>query len=47
MIRDRVAARQSVDRVLQWDFDRIIMTHGEVVETGGREQFAATFAYLS
>ncbi len=47
MIRDRAAARQSVDRILQWDFDRIIMTHGEIVESGGREKIAAAFAYLS
>ena len=47
IIRDRAAARQSVDRIMQWNFDRIIMTHGEVLETGGRAKVAVAFAYLS
>ena len=46
MIRDHRVAAQSVQRVMQWDFDRIVMSHGEVLETGGREKFAAAFAYL-
>ena len=45
-IRDRRAARASVDKILQWDFDRIIVTHGDVLETGGHERFAAAFAFL-
>jgi hypothetical protein len=45
-IRDRRAARASVDKILQWDFERIIVTHGDVLETGGHERFAAAFAFL-
>ncbi len=45
-IRDRKAARASVERILQWDFDRITVTHGEVLERGGRERFAQAFAFL-
>jgi hypothetical protein len=29
-----------------WDFDRIIVPHGEALETGGRERLAAGFAFL-
>jgi hypothetical protein len=37
-IKDRSAFRASLDRILQeWDFDRIVMGHGEVIETGGKE----------
>jgi hypothetical protein len=46
MIRDRRAARTSVEQVLGWDFDRIVVSHGDVLETGGRERFAAAFAFL-
>jgi hypothetical protein len=46
MIRDRAAARTSVERILQWDFDRVILTHGEVLETGGHQRFASAFAFL-
>jgi hypothetical protein len=45
-IRDRTAARQSVERILRWDFDRVIMSHGDVVESGGRERVGGAFAYL-
>lgn len=45
-IRDRRAARESVNRIIQWDFDRVIVTHGDVLETGGRERFASAFAFL-
>lgn len=45
-IRDRHPARQSVERILRWDFDRVVMSHGEVIESGGKERVAAAFAYL-
>jgi hypothetical protein len=45
-IRDRVAARESVRRVLAWDFDRVTVTHGVVLESGGKARFAAAFAFL-
>jgi len=46
MIRDRAAARTSVQRILAWDFDRVIVTHGEVLETGGKQAFTEAFAFL-
>ena len=46
MIRDRAAARASVQRILAWDFDRVIVTHGEVLETGGKQAFTEAFAFL-
>jgi hypothetical protein len=45
-IRDRKAARDSVARILQWDFDRVIVTHGDVLESGGKTKFAQAFSYL-
>lgn len=45
-IRDRKAARASVARILEWDFDRVIVTHGDVLESGGKAKFAAAFSYL-
>jgi hypothetical protein len=35
-----------VDRILRWDFERVTMTHGDVLERGGREAVRAAFAYL-
>ena len=45
-IRDRAAARASVDRILAWDFDRIVIGHGEMVESGGHEVFERTYGWL-
>jgi hypothetical protein len=45
-IQDRVAFRASIDRILRWDFDRIIVSHGEIVEHGGKELFRAAFENL-
>lgn len=45
-IRDRRALRASVDHLLTWDFDRITVTHGHVLESGGGEALRAAFAWL-
>jgi hypothetical protein len=45
-IRDRQAARRSVDRLLAWDFDRVVVSHGEVLETGGKRAVETAFAFL-
>jgi hypothetical protein len=45
MIRDRNAARESVARILKWDFDRVIVTHGDVLESGGKEKLRAAYAF--
>ena len=47
MIRDHAAARRSVEAILAWDFDRVVVSHGEVLETGGRRAFEDAFRYLS
>ena len=45
-IRDRGAARRSLDRILAWDFDRVVMSHGEVVGTGGHRLVEQAFTFL-
>lgn len=46
LIRDRRAARTSLERILAWDFDRVVVAHGEVVESGGREALRAGYGWL-
>ena len=46
MYRDRAAAAESARQVFAWDFDRVILTHGEVVETGAKEQLEPQLAWL-
>jgi Domain of unknown function (DUF4336) len=45
-IRDRKSARASIQQILQWDFDRVIVGHGAVIETDGHRVFAAAWSWL-
>jgi hypothetical protein len=46
-IRDKAAAHASLERVLSWDFDRIVLAHGLVVESGGKAVFRDAYSFLS
>lgn len=46
LIRDRAAARRQVDRMLAWDFDRILLAHGPPIAAGGREVLRRAYAWL-
>lgn len=42
----RDVARRELKALLALDFDRLIMSHGEVIETGGRQALAGAFRWL-
>jgi hypothetical protein len=46
VIWDPNAASQSVETILNWDFDRVIMSHGDLVEVCGRARVRAAFSNL-
>jgi len=46
LIRDRAAARRCMERILEWDFDRVIVAHGDVLERGGREALRRGYGWL-
>jgi hypothetical protein len=46
MVKDKAALRASLDTVLGWDFERVVVCHGEVLERGGREALRDGFAWL-
>lgn len=43
LVDDPEALRRSLEEILRWDFDRVIVSHGENVETGGKAAFRAGF----
>ncbi|HUR59622.1 MAG TPA: DUF4336 domain-containing protein [Opitutaceae bacterium] len=45
-IKDRAAVRASIDEILQWDFNRIVLSHGADVPTGGKNLLRDAFAFL-
>jgi len=46
MCKDRAAVRAAVERALAEDFDRVVVTHGQVLPSGGREALSDGFAWL-
>ncbi len=46
LVKDRAALRTSLESVLSWDFERVVVCHGVVLEHGGREALRDGFAWL-
>ncbi len=46
MRRNRKAARQGIESILRWDFDRVVMSHGHVYDTGGHQALKRAFSFL-
>jgi hypothetical protein len=44
--KDRAAARASLERMLAWDFDRIVVCHGQVLPSGGKDALRQAYAWL-
>lgn len=45
-IRNRKAFRHSIQKVLSWDFDRVIPGHGEIIESGGKDAVIDGFNWV-
>ncbi len=43
----RDLAREDLATIAGWDFDRVVMAHGEVIETGGKQAVLRAFRWLS
>lgn len=41
---NRRAVRASIDAVLAWEFERVIVAHGAIVERGGKPMLAAAYS---
>jgi len=45
-VRDRAAFRRSLERILEWPFERVVVAHGDVSEQGGREELIRGYRWL-
>jgi hypothetical protein len=45
-VTNRAAFTRSIEAVLAWDFDRIVVAHGEVLESNAREQLEISLREL-
>ena len=46
LTRDRAAFRASLERILAWPFERVIIAHGTILERGGRGALASGYDWL-
>lgn len=46
LTRDKPAFRECLERILEWPFDRVIVSHGAILESGGREALARGYDWL-
>ncbi len=46
IFRDKKRARRAIDEVLRWDFDRIVLAHGDIIESGGRDTLKDAYTWL-
>lgn len=46
LLKDRKALLQSVQAIMKWDFERIIMSHGRVVELDAKARFTEAMGWL-
>ncbi len=46
LAKDRAAASQSVHEVLRWDFDRLVMAHGDIVKSGARPRLEEALGWM-
>ena len=43
LVKDHEQFCRSVEALLAWDFDRVVVGHGEVIETGGKARLSEAF----
>jgi len=46
LVRDRSAFRDSLTRILEWPFERVVVAHGQVKERGGRDELARGYSWV-
>jgi hypothetical protein len=45
-LTDRALVERSIRAVLEWDFERVIMAHGSIIETNGKAMLKAGYEWL-
>lgn len=46
LVRDRASFRAVIERILEWPFERVIVAHGTVLDSGGRRALGQGYAWL-
>jgi hypothetical protein len=43
---DKKKVKKSVEKILGWDFDRVIMAHGTIIETNGKQKLKQGYEWV-
>ncbi|WP_419914333.1 DUF4336 domain-containing protein [Hoeflea sp.] len=46
-IRDRQAMRRSIEAILGWEFDNLVIAHGHCIQGGAKQEVSRAFAWLT
>jgi hypothetical protein len=46
LVRDRSAFRKSLERILEWPFERVVVAHGDVSESDGRAELIRGYSWV-
>lgn len=46
VVKDKKQLKQSIERVLQWDFERVILAHGQIVDSDAKQPLAEGYHWL-
>ena len=46
LTRDRVEARQAIERILSWDFDKMVIAHGELFERDAKSALREAWRFV-
>ena len=46
MTFDRAAARRAIEQILRWDFDRMVIAHGELFEHGAKDAVREAWRFV-
>jgi len=39
MVKDSAALTRSLNKLMEWDFDSVILAHGDIIQRNGKEIF--------
>jgi hypothetical protein len=45
-MKDRAEVRKGIEQILQWDFDRVVVSHGDVLADGGHQALQDSYGWL-
>ncbi len=46
LINDKQAFKSSIEKIMSWDFNKIVVSHGELIESDGKNAFRKSFDWL-